>query len=326
MRTRSLRAIKVLCVGLLAIVSSANAHSETYPSRPINVLLGSGAGGVADTVARLYAKELTIRLGQSVLVNNMPSAYELRPAEIVAHAAPDGYTLVLASSAIVMLPYMKQNYRLRLQSDFTPIATLTNSWTVFAVNSGLPMDTLKNFVDYAKKRDGAVRYGSGGIGTAMHIAAELLELNSGTKMIHVPYASGAASLTDLLGGRIEMGSIGLASAKAVEGGGIRILAQAGPQRHPLLPDVPTAIEAGYPEVHLEYWFGLLGPPKMPPQVLSRLDAALKDISADDAFRRQLIGAGMIVDYRGPDEMARYVAAESDRWSKLIPAMHLPDLD
>jgi tripartite-type tricarboxylate transporter receptor subunit TctC len=301
-------------------------RAEDYPTRPIHLEVGFAPGGVADTIARLYAKELTVRMGQSVIVDNMPSAYNMKPTEMVSRATPDGYYIMLGSSDMLMLPYMKKNYRYRFDRDFTPIASLASSWTVFAVNSDLPVKTLQDFVDYAKARKGAVSYGSGGIGTPMHIAAELLEMQSHIELIHVPYQSGAASLTDLLGGRIAMSSMGLASAKSVEGANLRVLAQAGDRRHPLFPDVPTIAEAGYPDASLEYWFGLFGPAKLPSNVIHVLDATLKDISTDAAFQKLLVQVGMTADFRSSEDFGRYIQEESKRWEQLVPAIGLPQLD
>ncbi len=303
-----------------------SARAESYPSRPIHLEVGFAPGGVADIIARLYAKELTVRLGQSVIVDNLPSTYNMKPTEMVFRAAPDGYTLMQGASDMLMLPMLKKNYKYRFNRDFTPIATLASSWTIYAINSNLPIQSMKEFIEYAKANEGKVRYGSGGIGTPMHLAVELLEQQSHVSLIHVPYQSGAASLTDLLGGRIEMGSMGLASAKSVEGQNIRVIAQAGSHRHPMFPDVPTIAESGYPEAQLEYWFSLFGPAKLPADVVEVLDKALGEISADFTFQKQLTRVGMAPFFTNSETFRNYIDQETDRWQRIIPQIGLPELD
>ena len=315
-------AFSLFCASVLC----RSAAAQDYPTQPIHIAVGAAAGGVADIIARLYGAKLTEKLGQTVIIDNMPSAYSLRPTELVARAEPDGYNLMLGSSDLLTLPFLKKNYRFRILSDFTPVASLASSWTVFAVNASLPVTTLKDFVALARGEQGGLRYGSGGVGTPMHIASELLEQSTGVAMVHVPYQSGAQSLTDLVSGRIEMSSMGLASAKSVEAGKIKVIAQVGETRHPLFPDVPTAIEAGYPDVHLQFWFGLFGPPKMPAPILKRLDEALASISNDEAFRKQLVQFGAAADFRDHDTFVKEIEAENERWRRLIPAMNLPALD
>lgn len=316
-----------LCAAAYCLAANpSHARAESYPTHAIHLQVGFAAGGVADAVARLFSKELTVRLGQSVIVDNVPGIYNLKPTETVLHAAPDGYMLMQSASDMLMLPFRKKNYKYNFNRDFTPIATLASSSTVFAVNKSVPVTTLKEFVEYAKAKNGAVRYGSGGIGTPMHLAGELLQMQGDVSLIHVPYQSGASSLTDLVGGRIEMGSIGLASAKSVESQNIRVIAQTGAQRHPLFPDVPTVAEAGYPEAQIEVWFGLLGPPNLPPSVTSLLENALKEICADPALQKPLIQIGMAPFYKNSVDFRAFVDQESRRWEKLIPVIGLPELD
>ena len=167
----------VVLAGIAILDCTQTANADEYPSRPIHILLGTAAGGAADTVARLFAKELTSELKQTFIVENMPGAYAIRPMEAVARGAPDGYTFVLASSDIEWLPAIKRDYPFSIAKDFTPVAALTSSPMAFVVNEGLQVKSLKDFVGYAKNHANEVRYGTGGVGSPMHMAVELLELN-----------------------------------------------------------------------------------------------------------------------------------------------------
>ena len=212
-------------------------------------------------IGRLYAERLSERLGQPIVVDNRPGAMTQLATDVLTHADPDGYTLMLGPSELVMLPFLKKDYPFDPTRDITPVALVTTSWTLFAVYPGLPMKTLPEFIDYAKARPGKLRYGSGGVGGALHIAVEMLKLKTGIDMIHVPYRGGEQDATDAMAGQIDMASIGLASGRVAEGGKLRLLAQTGPKRHPLYPDVPTTAEYGLPDVRMDTWFGLIAPPK-----------------------------------------------------------------
>ena len=171
--------------------------------------------------------------------------------EQLIHSPPDGYTLMINTSEATMTPFLKKSYRYDPIKDFTPIALITTSWTVFAVNPKVPANSLKELVEHSKTHP--IRYGSGGVGGVLHIAGEMLKLKSGGNFVHVPYRGGAQAATDAISGQIEMVSMGLASTRVADNGQLRILAQAGPSRHPMLPDVPTTAEAGLSrnaDVHL----------------------------------------------------------------------------
>src|SRR5439155_12461094 len=154
---------------------------------------------------------------------------------------------------------LKKSYRYDPLKDFTPVSLMVTSWTVFAIHPQVPANTLPELIAYSKKHAGGVRYGSGGIGGVLHIAVEMLKLKSGGDFVHVPYRGGAQAATDAIAGQIEMVSMGLASTRVADNGKLRILAQTGPSRHPMLPDVPTTAEVGLPDVRMETWFGLVGP-------------------------------------------------------------------
>jgi tripartite-type tricarboxylate transporter receptor subunit TctC len=240
--------------------------------------------------------------------------------EALVHAPADGYTLMIGPSELAMLPYLKKSYRYDPGKDFTPVALFASSWTVFAINPRVPAQTLPELVSYAKAHPGAIRYGSGGVGGALHIAVEMLKLKTGADLTHIPYRGGAQVATDAISGQIEMASMGLASTRVAANGQLRILAQTGPTRHPILPDVPTTAELGLPEVRMETWFGVIAPAALPQPIVDRLAQAIDAAAHEAAFREQLFAIGCAVAWKPPAEFASYIAAETERWSKIIPAM------
>jgi tripartite-type tricarboxylate transporter receptor subunit TctC len=246
--------------------------------------------------------------------------------DVLTHAEPDGYTLMLATSELTMLPFLKANYPYDPTRDIAPVALLTTSWTVFAIYPGLAPRTLPEFLDYAKARPGRLRYGSGGVGGALHIAVEMLKLKTGIDLIHVPYRGGEQEATDAMAGQIEMASMGLASARIAEGGKLRILAQTGPSRHPLFPDVPTTTEYGLPDVRMDTWFALIAPAKTPEAVVARIDRAAADMAQQDSFRDSLAKIGCAPAYLPHAEFAAFIARDLKKWESLIPALGIPAIE
>jgi tripartite-type tricarboxylate transporter receptor subunit TctC len=171
-----------------------------------------------------------------------------------------------------------------------------------------------------------VRYGSGGTGGALHIAVEMLKLKSGGNFVHVPYRGGGPAAQDAIAGQIEMVSMGIASTRIAAGGKLRVLAQTGPRRHPILPDVPTTAEAGLPDVRMETWFGLVGPPGMPREIVDRIAGAMAEISRQPAYQERLFKLGMAVDYKAGADFVGFIGENTRKWKELIPAMGIPQVD
>src|SRR6476659_11217390 len=316
-------------IGALSLAAALSAFpaaavAQDYPTRPIKLLIHTPAGSLVDVLGRLVGQELSDRLGQSLIIDNRVGGATIIAVEQLKNSPPDGYTLMINTSEATMLPFLKKSYRTDPIKDFTPIALVVTSWTVFAINPKVPANTLQELVAYSNSHP--VRYGSGGTGGVLHIAGEMLKLKSGGNFVHVPYRGGAQAATDAISGQIEMVSMGLASTRVAEGGQLKILAQAGPSRHPMLPDVPTTGEAGYPEVQMNTWFGLAGPPGMPKEVVARLDKELAAVMADQAFRDKLAKLGMAVDFKPAAGFVAYLADDSRRWQELIPAMGIPQVD
>jgi tripartite-type tricarboxylate transporter receptor subunit TctC len=317
-------------VGILAAafaflaVGSLTVSAQDYPSRPIKLLIHTPAGSLVDVLGRLLAQELGERLGQSLVADNRPGGTTMIAVEQLNRSPPDGYTLMINTSEATMLPFLKRSYRYDPIRDFTPIALVVTSWTVFAVNPKVPASTLAQLVAYSKQHP--VRYGSGGTGGVLHIAGEMLKLKSGGNFVHVPYRGGAQAATDAISGQIEMVSMGLASTRVAEAGQLRILAQAGPTRHPMLADVPTTAEAGLPDVRMDTWFGLVGPPAMPKDIVARVNKELAAIVRRPALQDKLSKLGMAVDYKPDAEFIKFMADDTVKWRGLIPALGIPQVD
>jgi tripartite-type tricarboxylate transporter receptor subunit TctC len=318
---RSLGALFLVVGSLLPLlVGAPSASAEDYPSRPIRLIITSPAGSLVDVLGRLIADDLGTRLGQTIVADNRAGAMTQVGSDALNRAPPDGYTLMLGTSEMTMLPSLKKGYRYDPVRDFTPIALAATSWTVFAVNPRVPASTLTEFIAYARANPGGVRYGSGGVGGALHVAVEMLKLKAGIDLVHVPYRGGAQAAADAISGQIEMVSMGLASARIAEDGKLRVLAQTGPRRHPMFADVPTTAEYGLPDVRMETWFGLIAPPGTPAAVVQPLARALEAGLQQASLRQRLFDIGCDAAFKSPAEFAAFIAADRDKWSRLIPAM------
>ena len=322
------KATGLLCIAaaFMLLLAPRPAAAEDYPSRPVHLIITTPAGSLVDVLGRLFAAEVGARLGQPIVVDNRPGGMTIVGTEALLRAEPDGYTLMMGTSELTMLPFLKKNYPYDPTKDIIPVSLVTTSWTVFAIYPGLPPKTLPEFLSYAKANPGKLRYGSGGVGGALHIAVEMLKLKTGIDLIHVPYRGGGQAATDAMSGQIEMVSMGLASARVAEGGKLRLLAQTGPSRHPLFPDVPTTAEYGLPDVRMDTWFGIVAPPNTPDAVVARLDRATAAVAQQQSFRDNLAKMGCALAYLPPAEFAAFIAADLKKWRQLIPAMGIPLID
>jgi len=308
----------IALAGLMLLFGLGPGQTEDYPSRPVRLIITTPAGSLVDVLGRLFAQELSDRLGQTI---GGQSAGRHDP-----RASPDGYTLMIVTSEATMLPFLKKSYHYDPVKDFTPIALLATSWTVFAVNPKVPANTLAELIAYSKANPGRVRYGSGGVGGALHIAVEMLRLKTGADLVHVPYRGGGQAASDAVAGQIEMVSLGLASARVAEGGALRILAQTGPRRHPMFADVPTTAELGMPDVRMDTWFGLLAPPHTPEPIVARLVRESDAVVNQGAFREKLFRIGCDAAWMPPTEFGIFMRDDAKKWEKLIPAMGIPMVD
>jgi tripartite-type tricarboxylate transporter receptor subunit TctC len=324
-RSAKAPAVYALLAGLLAVAAALPARGEEYPSKPIRLIVTTPPGGLVDVLGRLLAQALGARLGQNVVVENRAGATTQIGVDMTVRAPPDGYVLLIGTSELTMLPALKKSVPYDPAKDFTPVALTASSWTVFAINPKVPATNLTEFIAYAKAHPGTISYGSNGVGGSLHIAVELLQMQTGIKLVHVPYRGGAQAATDAMAGQIEMVSMGLASTRSTEGR-LRLLAQTGPNRHPMLPDVPTTAEFGLPEVRMETWFGILGPAKLPADIVARLAREIEPILQDPTIKERLFALGCQPAWLPPEKFAGFMAAETRKWAKIIPAIGITPED
>ena len=295
------------------------AHAQTYPTKPIRLVVPFAPGGSSSIVARSFAAEMEKGLGQSLVIENKGGGGGNVAMNEVAHADPDGYTLIIGHvGSLAMTPFMEKNLGYDVNRDFTAVSLLAKVPNIFVVHSSVPAKNLREFVALAKKEPGKLNYGSAGNGSAGHLAMEYLKLVSGIDIQHVPYKGTGPNLIDLVAGRTQATSAGTPPLMAhVKSGKLRVIAVGTPHRLASLPEVPTVAEQGYPGFETSQWYGLNAPAKTPPAVIKRLadDAAkaaktpalLARFAAEDA---EAVGSS-------PQEYAQFIAKEQARWKDVI---------
>jgi len=304
---------------VLALVCGAStALAQTYPSKPIRLVVGFTPGGGVDINARLLAPKLAEDFGQQVIVENRPGAGTNIANELVARAAPDGYTLLIntAAVAINMSLYKKVGYdALR---DFAPLSLFSMSPNILVVHVSVPAKNVKELIALARSRPGELNFSSAGAGTTQHLAGELFNLRAGTKMVHVPYRGSAPSLTALISGEVELTYANIPAISAhVKAGRLRPLANLGPKRSDQLPAVPTMSEAGIKGVEVVVWYGVLAPAATPRDIVAKLaDAIARAARAPDTSQRLLdLGAEPVGNT--PEEFGKLLREEVARWAEVV---------
>ena len=307
-------------LALATILATAGiASAQNFPVKPINIIVPAGTGG-PDTVARLIAAQLTVQLGQSVIVSNRPGANGLLGSDQVAKAAPDGYTLMVYSSGLVVNKYLYKKMPYDTEKDFTPVTNLVVSGGLFiTVNPSLPVNTLAELIALGRKPDSKLSYATPGVGNTWHIATELMNERAGMKMTHIPYKGGGPANMALISGEVQV----LLSSPAplmphIKAGKVRALAYTATARSPSLPDVPTTVEAGLPGFQIDGgWFGMFGPGAMRADVLDRLyretRAAMNE--PQTLAKVKALGVDPVVDT--PAEFRKFYEAEIRKYGEYV---------
>ncbi|QHI97420.1 tripartite tricarboxylate transporter substrate binding protein [Xylophilus rhododendri] len=307
-----------LC-GLAALQA---AHAE-YPDRPVRFIVPAVAGGAADVLTRVLCSELAQRLGQPFIVDNKPGASGAIGLDAVAKAPPDGYTIGMNNLAILVATLSARQQSFRIDRDFTPIAKMFTQPNVLAVYPALPVHSVKDLVAYAKAHPGEVFYGSSGTGTSLHVVTELFRASTGIQINHVPYRSAPLGETDLMGGQIQMMISNLTSLEPqIKAGRVRALAVTGPQRSPLLPDVPTMAEAGVPQAEMVTWGGVVGPKGLPAEVVRKLNAAIDAVLSDPRVVKRYGELGSDPTPQSPAQFAELIQSDSTKWGAVIKNAHI----
>ena len=320
----------IWCLGLVVAMAislaAPKASSEDYPSRPLRIVVPYAAGGTADVTARLMAAELQERLGQPVLVENRPGAATKIALDVVREAKPDGYTLGLTASDMSMLPYLLKNPAGYRPTDYTQIVSYASNWFVYAISPIVPAHSLAELVSYAKANPGKLRFGASPAGS-LQLSFEVLKQQAGIDVEFVPYKGGGAqTLTAVMSGEIEVVPLGLSNAQGAESGGLRVIVQTGPERHPLIPRVPTVAEAGFPAAMFDARFGLMGPRNLPSAITSRLVDAAEAATKDARFQKKLFEIGTAPTFLKSAALEQRIADESKTFEKLIADLKIPPLD
>jgi len=302
-----------------ALAAPALWAAERYPSKPITWICPYGAGGNADTRSRLVAKVMSTVLGQPIIVDNKAGAGGNIGTEAIARAKPDGYTIGMGNFAPLAVNHaLFKKLNFDPVNDIVPITLIERGPLALLVRADSPWKTVQDLVKAAKAAPGKMSYASGGLGGTHHLSASLFEHVAGIDMIHVPYKSGSAGATDLMGGQVQLMFEQMYSAMpSIQTGKVRALAVTARKRNSLLPDVPTMAEQGFPEVEVLNWQGLVGPRGLSPELIATLGQACNKALADPDVREKITSQGNEVMGGTPEQFAALIRAESPRWGKVV---------
>ena len=313
----------VVTIAAACVLCAAPAWTQTYPAKPVRIVVGFSAGSTTDLIGRVLASRMTEVLGQPVVVDNRPGAGANIAAEIVAKAPPDGYTVLLANAGIATgaTAYVKLNFN--AMRDFTPVTQVSATPHILVTHPSLPAKSVKELVAFSLARPGQLNFASTGHGNSDHLAAELFSFMTGVKMVHITYKGGPQAINDLLTGQVAMYFAGLPVALPfVKADRIRALGVTGAQRAPVLPHVPTVAESGVPGYEHILWSMLLVPAATSKDVIARLNQdAVKALGASDV-RERYAGMGVDPAPTSPERALAYLKSETDKYAKVVKAIGL----
>jgi len=313
----------VVGLGTLAVASPARA-ADSYPSRPIRLVCPFPPGGGLDFVARTLGEKLAGRWGQPVVIDNRPGASGLIGAGIVARAAPDGYTVLVASSStLAASPALRRQSYEETMKDFAPVSLLSRIPYVLVVHPSVPVKSVAELIQYAKSQPGRINYASSGTGSASHLAMELFKSMAGVDLTHVPYKGSSPAAVGLIGGQVQAGFSNLVPALPhLKSGRLRALGVSGPARSAVMPDVPTIAETGLPGYEALQWYGVLLPSGTLRPILTRLHQEIVAILQLPDVRARLMNEGGEVIGSTPEELARHIKSEIAKWTRVVNAANI----
>jgi tripartite-type tricarboxylate transporter receptor subunit TctC len=307
-----------------AIATPCTARAQAWPARPVRLVIGFAAGGGMDSGARIVASRLSELWGQQVVVENKPGAGGNIAIDTVAHAAPDGYTMLMTSIALAINRYLFPSLGYDPDADFAPVSLIGTYPNLLVVPNSSPAKSVAEFIAYVKSRPGKITYGSPGVGTSPHLCGELFKRRAGIEMTHVPYrGTGAGAMTDLVSGRIDAlfnttGSL----VQAARTGQIRALAVTSAQRLSTATEFPTIAESGLPGFDVTSWYALFVPAKTPADIVQRMHAGMATMLSEPEVRTKFDLLGVNVASSTPDQLARRVRAEAELWGPVIKAANI----
>ena len=309
-------AAAALCLAPMAGFS----QPAPYPNKPVRLVVGYAAGGATDVIARLLAIKLGEQLGQPFLVDNRAGANSNVGADIVTHAPPDGYTLYLFTIANTINAALYDKLNFDAQKDFDPVGLIARVPNILVVNPKLPIRTVADYVRFAAESPDGITFASSGSGSSIHLSGEMFKMVSRGNMLHVPYKGSAPAVTDLLGGQVQsMFDNTPSSMPHVQAGRLRAIAITSARRSPLLPDVPTIAESGYPGFDVQSWFGIAAPAGTPKAVVERLNLELNKALALPDVRKRFDDLAATPDPGTPEQFRTFIASETRRWREVVKA-------
>ncbi len=315
--------IRIILAAILSLAGPMSADAQTYPDRLIKIIVPQSAGGPTDLLARVAASRLQTVFGQNVIAENRGGAGGVIAAKAVMAADPDGYTLLLGNtSVLVHIPILSRNagYDPKL---FEPVTRLATTYQVIFVNPSVPVTSIQQLIEYAKANPGKLNYSSAGVGNTLHLAFELLKFRAGIDITHVPYNSGGEALTAVLGGQVQMSMVSLTGLlPLLRQGKIRALAATRPTRYPELPDVPTMVESGFPDFTVPAFFGVVAPPGTPSAIVDKLSVALNGGFGTPEMQKPLKTMGAEYGPNSPRQFADFIAAERRKWTTVAHAANI----
>jgi tripartite-type tricarboxylate transporter receptor subunit TctC len=311
---KQLGLVAVLAAGLLGVGA---ASAQKYPDKPVRMVVPFPPGGGLDTVARVVASELSKQLGQNVVVDNRGGASGVIGVSAAVRAPADGYTILFASSdTLTVLPLMKK-LPFDAATELTPIAKVADLYIVFASNPAVPVKSIQDVIEMAKKKPGQLSFASPGTGSVSHMTFEGFKLMTGTDIRHVPYNGGGPAQIGVIGGQIELLSGGANLYKAIGAGRLRGLSISAATRNPLLPDVPTLVESGVKDFVFSSWFGVFVGAQTPEPIVKALATALRETTQTAEFKTKVEAVGGTPTYLAGKELIDYMKSESDRWKVIV---------
>ena len=315
---RGVRSLTTVTACVLALASGFDAQAQSYPSRPVRIVVPFAAGGAVDIVARATGQELASRLGQPFIIENRTGAGGNIAADHVAKSSPDGYTLLMASPGNAVNATLFRQLPFNPATDFTPVALVGAVPTVMLAGPAMPAKDFNEFLVSARAKPNSINYGSGGTGTTEHLAAVMLSSSARISMVHIPYKGGASAMTDLRGGQIPVMFTNLAGALApIRSGHVRALAIASDKRSPAIPDTPTFAELGFPDLRISVWWGVMGPAGLPRAVVERLNSAVNEVLSSEDFKQRLSAMSAEPLPGSADAFAVFFAKEIQMWGETV---------
>ena len=311
--------LRRFALGATLAIVAAWASAQAYPVKPIRIVVPFPPGGATDILARDVAQKLTEAWGQQVIVDNRPGAGGNIGSELVAHSAPDGYTLemgTVGTHAINASLYAKMPYD--HVKDFAPVILVAGVPNVLVVNNAVPANSVAELIAYAKANPGKLNFASSGNGTSIHLSGELFKVMAGVQMTHIPYKGSAPAMQDLLGGQVQLMFDNLPpSLPQIKGGKLRALAVTSSTRAPALPDVPTIAESGLPGFEASSWFGILAPAGTPPAIIAKVNAEVNKWLGSPEGKEKLAAIGANAAGGSPEDFARHIQTETAKWAKVV---------